>query len=88
MIGKMAERAEIPRKAAGLALTAFIDSVTAELRKGGRVPMVGFGTFAVRRMRPRPGRNPKTGEEIRIPACRKPVFKAGTTLKNEVNRGR
>jgi DNA-binding protein HU-beta len=86
IVSRMAERAQIPRKAAGAALSAFVDSITTELRKGGRVPLVGFGTFAVRKVKAHAGRNPKTGEQIRIPACCKPVFKAGTVLKAAVNR--
>ena len=86
LIAKIAEEAEISKKAAGLALKAFIDSVTLSLQKDddAKVTLVGFGTFAVSARKERKGINPKTGEEITIPAKKVPVFKAGKKLKDAV----
>lgn len=68
------------------ALNAFIKIVGGELGKGGKVQLVGFGTFEVAERAARIGKNPRTGEEISIPACKAPKFKAGKALKDEVNR--
>ncbi len=86
IVAKIAKEAGITKKAAAVSLNTFVGSVTAELKKGGRVPLVGFGTFQVRKAKARKGRNPQTGEEIRIPASKRPVFKAGKALKDAVNR--
>ena len=73
------------KKAAEEAVNAFVDVVTNELSTGNRVQLVGFGTFEVRSRAARKGRNPQTGEEMRIPASKAPVFKAGKHLKDVVN---
>ncbi len=73
------------KKAAEEAVNVFVDVVTEELGKGNRVQLVGFGTFEVRNRAARKGRNPQTGEEMRIPASKAPVFKAGKNLKEVVN---
>ncbi len=73
------------KKAAEEAVNAFVDVVTDELSAGNRVQLVGFGTFEVRHRAERKGRNPQTGEEMRIPASKAPVFKAGKHLKDVVN---
>ena len=73
------------KKAAEEAVNVFVDVVTNELAKGNRVQLVGFGTFEVRQRAARKGRNPQTGEEMRIPASKAPVFKAGKHLKDVVN---
>ncbi len=85
IIAKMAKNADVSKKAAGTAFSTFIGSITAALKKGDRVGIVGFGTFAVRRVKARKGRNPKTGKPISIPARKRPVFKAGKGLKDAVN---
>lgn len=74
------------KKAAEEAVNAFVEVVTNELAKGERVQLVGFGTFEVRHRAARKGRNPQTGEEMRIPASKAPVFKAGKHLKDVVNK--
>ena len=74
------------KKAAEEAVNVFVDVVTEELGKGNRVQLVGFGTFEVRNRAARKGRNPQTGEEMRIPASKAPVFKAGKHLKEVVNK--
>lgn len=84
LISKIAERANITKKEAGLALTAFIDTVTLELENKGKVSLVGFGAFSVSHRKARKGKNPKTGEVIDISARDVPTFKAGKKLKDAV----
>ena len=74
------------KKGAEAALNAFIDVVTESLVKGEKVQLVGFGSFEVRKRAARKGRNPQTKEEIKIPASKAPVFKAGKALKDLVNK--
>jgi len=62
------------------------DTITASLRSGGEVRLVGFGTFSVADRRASEGRNPRTGEKIQIPASKQPKFKAGKGLKDAVNK--
>lgn len=66
-------------------IAALIDVVTATLKKGDNVALVGFGTFEVRKRAARNGRNPATGAELKIKASKAPAFKAGATLKAAVN---
>lgn len=84
LIDKIANNASITKKAAGLSVNTMIDEITKALKKGHRVPLVGFGTFMVRRSKARKGRNPRTGEEIKIKARKRPVFKAGKSLREAV----
>ena len=65
---------------------AFVDVITESLVKGDKVQLVGFGSFEVRKRAARKGRNPQTKEEIKIPASKAPVFKAGKALKETVNK--
>jgi len=84
IIGKIAKDAKISKKAAGMALNSFTDSVKLTLKKGGRLTLVGFGTFLIRKAKARMGRNPQTGKSIKIPARKRPIFKAGKGLKHAV----
>ncbi|HET8580539.1 MAG TPA: HU family DNA-binding protein [Nitrospiraceae bacterium] len=84
LIAKMALSAGITKVAAGKALSAFTDSVTSSLKKARRVSLVNFGTFLVAKRKARIGRNPRTGESLRIPAARVPKFSAGKALKSAV----
>ena len=86
LITSMAEKSQLTKKDAELALKAFIDSVEEALEKGEKVQLVGFGTFETRERAAREGRNPKTKETIKIPATTVPVFKAGKELKEKVNK--
>jgi len=86
LIAKIAEEAELSKKVAEAALNAFIGVVEGALKKGDKVQLVGFGSFEVRKRAARKGRNPQTKEEIKIPASKAPVFKAGKALKDLVNR--
>ena len=85
LIAAMAEKAELSKKDSEAALKAFIDVVTDELKNDGKVQLVGFGTFEVSERAAREGRNPKTGESMKIEACKTPKFKAGKALKDLVN---
>lgn len=82
IIEKMADSAEISKAAAGKALAACLDSVKVSLKKGQKVSLVGFGTFSVTKRKARKGRNPKTGETIKIAAAKVPKFSAGKGLKD------
>ncbi len=84
-VAAIAENAEISKKDAEKAVKAFIDVVADELKKGEKVQLVGFGTFEVSTRAAREGRNPQTGETMKIAACKAPKFKAGKALKDAVN---
>jgi DNA-binding protein HU-beta len=84
LIAKMANTAGITKVAATTALEAFTGAVTSSLKKGHRVTLVNFGTFTVAKRRARMGRNPRTGEALKIPAARIPKFSAGKELKAAV----
>ena len=86
LIAKIAEESKLTKKAAETALDAFVTSVEGALKKGEKVQLVGFGTFEVRQRAARKGRNPQTKAEIKIPASKAPVFKAGKSLKELVNK--
>ena len=86
LVAAMAEQAEMTKKDAEKALTAFTEVVAKELKNGGKVQLVGFGTFEVSERAAREGRNPQTGEPMKIDASKAPKFKAGKALKDEVNR--
>ena len=86
LIAKISEESKLTKKAAETALDAFVTSVEEALKNGEKVQLVGFGTFEVRERAARKGRNPQTKEEIKIPASKAPVFKAGKALKDLVNK--
>jgi DNA-binding protein HU-beta len=84
-IEAVADTAELSKADAGRAVDAMIAAITRSLKKGDSVTLVGFGTFDVRKRGARTGRNPRTGEEIKIKASLNPAFKAGKALKDAVN---
>ena len=86
LVAAMAEEAQLSKKDAEKALKAFTDVVAKELKKGGKVQLVGFGTFEVTKRPARTGRNPQTKKAIKIPASKAPKFKAGKALKDAVNK--
>lgn len=86
LIAAIAAKTGETKKDAEATLNAFVDVVTDALVKGDKVQLVGFGTFEVRKRAARKGRNPQTKEEIKIPASKAPVFKAGKALKELVNK--
>jgi DNA-binding protein HU-beta len=85
LIDAIADSAELSKADAGRALDGVIDSITGALKAGQSVSLVGFGTFSVRDRAARTGRNPRTGETIKIAASKNPAFKAGKALKDAVN---
>lgn len=85
LIEHIAGSADISKAAATRALDAVIDAVKTTLKKSGTVTLVGFGTFSVGERAARTGRNPRTGEEIKIKAAKVPKFKPGKALKDAVN---
>ncbi len=84
LVEKIADEAGISKAAADRALKSLLDSVTRALKKGDRVSLVGFGTFSVSKRAARTGRNPRTGETIRIKASKAPRFAPGKSLKDAV----
>ncbi|MDD3429036.1 MAG: HU family DNA-binding protein [Oscillospiraceae bacterium] len=84
LITKVAEDASLTKKDAEKAVSAVLEAVTDALVNGDKVALVGFGTFEVRNRPARKGRNPRTKEEITIPATKAPAFKAGKALKDAV----
>lgn len=86
LIAAMAEQAELSKKDAEKALKAFVDIIGEELTKGEKVQLVGFGTFEVSERPEREGRNPQTGEAMKIAAYKSPKFKAGKALKDMMNK--
>jgi DNA-binding protein HU-beta len=86
LVSSVAEKAEFTKKDAEKAVNAIFASIEEALAKGDKVQLVGFGTFEVRERASRTGRNPKTGEEISIPATKVPAFKPGKALKDAVSK--
>ena len=84
LIAAIAEKAELSKKDAEKALVAFIESVEGALAKDDKVQLVGFGTFEVKTRAARKGRNPRTKQEITIPASKAPAFKAGKAFKDAI----
>jgi DNA-binding protein HU-beta len=84
LIEKIAKDVKLSKAAADKAINSFVDGVKKALKKGDRVALIGFGTFAVSQRKARKGRNPQTGKEIKIAARKVPVFKAGAGLKKAV----
>lgn len=85
LVAAMAEQAGVSKKDAEKTLKAFTDVVAGELKKGGKVQLVGFGTFEVSERAAREGRNPQTGKTMKIAASKAPKFKAGKALKDMLN---
>lgn len=86
LITLVSERADFTKKDSEKAVSAVIDIITESLINGDKVSLVGFGTFEVKERAERMGHNPQTGESMTIAASKAPVFKAGTALKNAVNK--
>ena len=86
LIAAIAAKTGETKKSAEALVNAFVEVVTESLVKGDKVQLVGFGSFEVRKRAARKGRNPQTKEEIKIPASKAPVFKAGKALKDLVNK--
>ena len=85
LVDAMASKANISKKDADAALKGFMESVQDALKKGDKVQLVGFGTFEVSERAAREGKNPQTGEIIKIKASKAPKFKAGKAFKDALN---
>ena len=86
LVAAMAAKTGDTKKGTEEFVNALVDVVTATLKKGEKVQLVGFGSFEVRKRAARKGRNPQTGEEIKISASKSPVFKPGKAFKDLVNK--
>ncbi len=84
LIAAIAEKANVSKKVAEDTLNAFVDTVSAQLKKDDKVQLVGFGSFEVAKRAARKGINPQTKKEIKIPATKVPKFKAGKALRDTV----
>ena len=84
LVSAVKEKTGLAGKDAEAAVKAVFDSVTEALVKGDKVQLIGFGTFEVRERPAREGRNPRTGETLKVEAAKVPAFKAGQALKNAV----
>ena len=82
LVSMIAAKSNLTKKDSESALNAFVETVQTALKKGEKIQLVGFGTFEVRNRAARTGINPRTKEEIKIPATKAPVFKAGKALKD------
>lgn len=85
LVANVAETAGLTKKDAEKAVNALFTTVQQALIEGDKIQIIGFGTFEVKERAARTGRNPRTGEDIKIPASKNPVFKAGKALKDAVN---
>lgn len=85
LIQSIVDKTELKKKDVEKMTAALLQSIEEELSKGEKVQLVGFGTFEVRERAGRVGRNPRTGEELVIPAAKVPAFKPGKALKDAVN---
>ncbi len=86
LVAAIAKEADLTKVDAEKALKAFTETVSKELKKKGKVQLIGFGTFETAKRAARTGRNPQTGKDIKIPAAVVPKFKAGKALKDAVNK--
>lgn len=86
LIAAVAEKTGMSKKDTEAVVSTALDTIVAAMAEGEKVQLVGFGSFEVKKRAERIGRNPKTKEEIQIPASRVPVFKAGKALKDAVNK--
>lgn len=86
LVAAVATKTGLTKKATEETVNAVLDTIEEELKKGGKIQLIGFGTFEVRSRKPRQGRNPQKPEQtVPIPASKAPVFKAGKALKDSVN---
>jgi len=85
MIEQIAQAAEVSKSAAERAVDALVTAIKTSLKKGDMVTLVGFGTFYVGARKARQGRNPRTGESLKIAAAKVPKFRAGKALKDAIN---
>ena len=85
LVNEIAKKTKLSKAKAWETLSATFDSIKGSLKKGQKVSLIGFGSFLVRHRKARTGRNPKTGEAIKIKARKVPAFSAGSELKKSLN---
>ena len=85
LVTKVSAEVNVDKKACEAVVNGVIDAITEALKDGDKVQLIGFGTFEVKEVAAREGRNPITGESIQIDACKKPAFSASKALKDAVN---
>lgn len=88
LVDRVADRSDLTKRAAGAAVDAVLQEIEAELQRGGEISLSGFGKFHVSQRSARKGRNPRTGEPLKIKASKAPRFTAGVGLKKSVNSAR
>lgn len=86
LISAVAEATGISKKDTAAVIGATLDKIAEAMVAGDKVQLIGFGTFETRKRGERTGKNPRTGEEVKIAACKAPAFKAGKALKDAVNK--
>ncbi len=86
LVAALAAKTELTKKESELALNGVLDVIADALAKGDKVQLIGFGTFETKSRPARVARNPRTGESVKIAACKAPAFKAGKALKDAVNK--
>ena len=86
LVAALAAKTELSKKESELALNGVLDVIADALAKGDKVQLIGFGTFETKSRPARVARNPRTGESVKIAACKAPAFKAGKALKDTVNK--
>lgn len=86
LVAAIAKKTELSKSKAEEALNALLETITASLKKGNEVKLIGFGTFKVSSRKAQLGRNPRTGEPLKIAASKQPKFTAGKALKDAVNK--
>ncbi len=86
LVAALAAKTQLTKKDSENALNAILDVITESMAKGDKVQLIGFGTFEAKSRPARVARNPRTGDSVKIEACKAPVFKAGKALKDAVNK--
>lgn len=86
LVAALAKKAELSKSKAEEVLNALLETITTSLKKGNEVKLIGFGTFKVSNRKAQQGRNPRTGEPLKIAASKQPKFTAGKALKDAVNK--
>ena len=86
LVAAVAAKTEMTKKDSELALNAILDVIAESMADGQKVQLIGFGTFEAKSRPARVARNPRTGEAVKIEACKAPAFKAGKALKDAVNK--
>ena len=85
LVSKVSDETGLSKSDSAKAVDSVIETITSELKSGGDVRLVGFGTFLVTKRKATTGRNPQTGAEIQFPAANVPKFRAGNSLKESLN---